>query len=443
MGKIIMQETTLADPEKPTLLFVDDEQNILSSLRRLFRAEGYNIFLANSGAEGLEVLRQENINLVISDMRMPEMNGAEFLEKVAKEWPKVTRILLTGYSEVSATIDAINKGNIYKYISKPWEDNDIKLTVRHALDMQKIEQERDHLLELTSKQNEELKEFNINLEGLVKSRTAELDQTMGMLEKAYETLKENYSSTIKVFSNFVGMREGALKSDSHKISEMAQKIATQMGMDEDQAQQVSYAGMLRNIGKIGFDDKLINQPFESMSQEDRKRFIKHPLIAEGVLMALDPVRSAAKIIRNYCEKYDGSGYPDKLQDKQIPLGSRILSVVSDYYALQNGMLMPGEMSAQQAVDYIKKNAGARYDPKVVEEFVKSYGDTAKSEIEKSNIQKINACDLEKGMVLAADINTKDGLTLLTKGSKLGVHIIKQINNLESILKETFEISIKR
>src|SRR4030066_1578686 len=119
-----------ASEEIATLLFVDDEANILSSLKRLFRPFGYRIFTAESGAAGLEIMAHEPVDMVISDMRMPEMNGAQFLEKVRENWPDTVRILLTGYAEIGATIEAINKGQIYRYISKPWEDNDITLTAQ-------------------------------------------------------------------------------------------------------------------------------------------------------------------------------------------------------------------------------------------------------------------------------------------------------------------------
>ena len=92
----------------PTVLFVDDESSILSSLRRLFRPQGYRILLAESGAAGLEVLRKEPVDLVISDMRMPVMDGAQFLEQVRAGWPSVIRILLTGYADITSTINAIN-----------------------------------------------------------------------------------------------------------------------------------------------------------------------------------------------------------------------------------------------------------------------------------------------------------------------------------------------
>ncbi|MHB9117427.1 MAG: ATP-binding protein [Burkholderiales bacterium] len=127
-------EIPQAFAEPATLLFVDDEANILSALKRLFQPLGYHILTAESGAAGLLLCEQNHIDLVISDMRMPEMNGIQFLEQVKLKWPDAVRILLTGYADVSSTIAAINQGEIYRYLAKPWEDNDIVLAVKLALE---------------------------------------------------------------------------------------------------------------------------------------------------------------------------------------------------------------------------------------------------------------------------------------------------------------------
>ncbi len=198
-------ETTcqLAAETTMTLLFVDDEANNLASLQRLFRPCGYRIFIAESGAQGLEILAQESIDLVVSDMRMPEMNGAQFLEQVRQKWPETMRILLTGYSEIGATIDAINKGQIYRYISKPWEDNDITLTITLALQHKKLAQEKLRLDVLTQQQNEELKDLNANLEEKVRLRTEELQQALASLEVAHEKLQKNFISSGLVFEDYL------------------------------------------------------------------------------------------------------------------------------------------------------------------------------------------------------------------------------------------------
>lgn len=125
-----------------TLLFVDDEANILSALKRLFRPFNYKILTAGSGMQGLELMEKERIDLVISDMRMPEMDGAQFLEQVRMKWPDTVRMLLTGYADISSAVAAINKGEIYRYISKPWEDNELTATVKQALERKQLEIEQ-------------------------------------------------------------------------------------------------------------------------------------------------------------------------------------------------------------------------------------------------------------------------------------------------------------
>ena len=147
-------DITSASEAKETILCVDDEPNILSSLRRLFRARGYQILVAQSGQEGLEILKTEAVDLVISDMRMPEMDGAQFLELVRQQHPDCIRILLTGYSEVHSIIAAINRGEIHRYISKPWDENDILLVVKQAMERKYLLDEKNRLERLTQQQND-------------------------------------------------------------------------------------------------------------------------------------------------------------------------------------------------------------------------------------------------------------------------------------------------
>ena len=232
-----------------TLLFVDDEGNILSSLKRLFRPLGYRIFTAEGGAQGLEIMAREAVDLVISDMRMPEMNGAQFLEKVRAGWPDTIRILLTGYAEIGATIDAINKGQIYRYISKPWEDNDITLAVKQALALKLLEREKLRLEALTLSQNEALKDLNATLEDRVKARTEEVRQTMGFLEVANDKLKKSFITSIRVFANLIEMREGKMAGHSRRVADQARVLAQRMGMKEAEVQDVFLAALLHDVGK--------------------------------------------------------------------------------------------------------------------------------------------------------------------------------------------------
>jgi len=163
--------------EEVKILCVDDERNVLKSLRRLFMDEdSYEIFVAESGIEGLEILEEEgDIRMVISDYRMPEMTGVEFLRQVNEKWSDTVRIVLSGYADTSAVVEAINEGQIYKFIPKPWNDEELLTTVSAALEHQALQWENNHLNNELQKKNAALQEMNDNLEELVKKRTEALD----------------------------------------------------------------------------------------------------------------------------------------------------------------------------------------------------------------------------------------------------------------------------
>ncbi|RKY26230.1 MAG: response regulator [Planctomycetota bacterium] len=168
--------------EKNVLLFVDDEANILAALKRVFRKSGYEIHTASSGQEGLEILEQLPVDLVMSDQRMPGMTGVEFLKKVKELYPHTIRIILSGYSEIGTITSAINEGEVFRFVSKPWNDEELKQTIEHSLEQRKLRKQNELLLKKVSEQNEKLRILNEDLERLVRERTGELAMTQKILE---------------------------------------------------------------------------------------------------------------------------------------------------------------------------------------------------------------------------------------------------------------------
>jgi response regulator RpfG family c-di-GMP phosphodiesterase len=157
-----------------TILCLDDERNILQSLKRLLRREGYNLLLATSGEEAFKLLEENNVHLIISDQRMPQMSGTEFLAKVKDKYPDVLRVILTGYTDVDSITESINKGHIYKFFLKPWNDHNLKLEIRQALEQYDLVKANRHLDETVVRQNQELQQINERLEDIVEERTQEI-----------------------------------------------------------------------------------------------------------------------------------------------------------------------------------------------------------------------------------------------------------------------------
>lgn len=151
-----------------SILYIDDEENNLTSFKSTFRRD-YHIHVASTGQEGLEIMEKHNIQLVITDQRMPDMTGIEFLEKIVPLYPDCMRMILTGFSDMEAIIQAINKGNIYRYVSKPWNREDLKITIDSALEVYNLKSQNKHLIQ-------DLQDANRNLEQKVMERTRQLEQ---------------------------------------------------------------------------------------------------------------------------------------------------------------------------------------------------------------------------------------------------------------------------
>lgn len=398
------------------VLCVDDEQNILSSLRRLFRPQGYQIQVAGSGAEGLQLLEAEPVDLIISDMRMPEMDGAQFLEQVRQRWPDTIRILLTGYADIASTVDAINKGEIYRYISKPWNDSDLLMVVRHALEGLSLKREKERLEVLTAAQNEALKDLNANLELKVMERTVELRQ-------AHDKLKTSFLTSIKVFANLIELRGPALAGHSRRVADLARKIATVMKLNAAECQDIFLAGLLHDIGKIGLPDALLAKPVPNFTGDELGLYRKHPAMGEQALMALAELRGAAMIVRAHHERYDGQGFPEGLSGLAIPIGARILAVANDFDGLQIGTLSMRRLHLEDARKLIAESRGRRYDPAVIEAFLQASGGI---ELESNGEEQIGTANLHPEMVLARDIMSRDGVLLLAADHVLDASLIRQI-----------------
>jgi response regulator RpfG family c-di-GMP phosphodiesterase len=431
-------------PEPFTLLFVDDEPGILSSLRRLFRPQGYRILIAESGQAGLDILEKETVDLVISDMRMPEMDGATFLKAVRGRWPQIMRILLTGYADITSTVSAINEGEIYRYISKPWDDTEIVIVVRDALERQKLEKENRRLTELTQQQNEALKSLNASLEQKVAERTAALKEALAFVEQSHVELKKSFLTTVQVFAGLVELRSGQagsqLAGHGRRVADNARGLAQRLDLDENEVQNIMFAALLHDIGKLGLPDELLTKPFTLLTQDQRAQVIKHPTIGQNILMSIERLRDAALLVRHHHESFDGSGFPDRLAGMAIPLGSRLLSVVNDYDALQAGTLVQRPLRQEEALTFLTSNRGKRYDPQLVDAFAELLAEHSHFKISEIQVRPLH---LKPGMVLARDLSHRDGYLLLAKGCMLTKEIIGQLVRLENTDEKSYTLFIRQ
>lgn len=415
-----------------TLLLVDDEENILKSLRRVLRGEPYHLLTAESGEAALEQLQAAHVDLVISDARMPGMDGATLLAEVKRRWPGCVRILLTGYADLTTTVKAINEGQVYRYISKPWDDDELRLIIRQALAFQYSERERKRLEALTHEQNIQLQALNASLEQRVVARTAELQQTADMLDLAYEELRNSYVTATEVFANLVAQRLSKERQTNAQVIALVKAYAEQNGLAARLSSDLAMAAALYNIGKLTWDDQLLARPSDLLYKGDRARYRKYPEVGESLLMTLEPIQDAGQIIRSHQERWDGQGFPDRLAEEAIPLGARILRLAVDFIELQRGMVLERKLSRDEALLLIKKYAGRLYDPQICERFIELCTTLAPDLVLADNtIIALDIRRLEPGMVLARNLYAESGMLLLNEGKLLTLPLIDKLAAFEA------------
>ncbi|WP_180699437.1 HD domain-containing phosphohydrolase [Pseudomonas crudilactis] len=439
-----MEELSAPMPaHRPTVLLVDDEESILNSLRRLLRGQPYDLLLATSGVQALEILAQQPVNLVVSDARMPGMDGASLLAHVRERYPATARIMLTGYADPAAIIKAINDGQIHRYISKPWNDEELQLILRQSLEHQHSEQERERLERLNQVQNEQLRLLNSTLEKHVAARTAELQQTADMLDLAYEELKHSYVTGTEVFSLLANLRLPPAKQTNRQIIELVRSYCKQHGLDEATSRDLTMAAALYNVGKLSWTDAMMTTPSDLLRHTERERYRGYPKQSESLLMTLDPMKDAARLILHHQERWDGSGFPDRLKGEGIPFGSRLLKLAVDFVELQRGLILERQMNSDEALLYLRQYAGRLYDPDLVEDFIlvcaAFLSDVTLAD---PSVKVLSTRDLAAGMILARNLNADNGMLLLNAGKVLSALLVEKLIAFEAMEGGKYTIFVK-
>jgi len=347
------------DPSHVKILCVDDEPNVLSALRRMFSLEGCEISTADSGAAALEQLAAQNFDVIISDMQMPHMNGAQLLQQVRQQWPDTMRLLLTGTADLANAVAAINDGEIYRYISKPWDDDELLGVVKSAVELASLAKERERLTALTQAQNKALEEMVETLEEKVQVRTA--------------SLRQAYTASIKAFSGLLGLRSAKLLDHSKRVASTAMKMAQLAGLDHAMAQDVFIAGLLHDLGKIGLSDRVLNTYIDNLPQSDFVLLESHAAMGATCLKGLEGMDAVSQMIRSHHENFDGSGYPDRLSGDAIPVGARYLAVIEVYEELMSGDYDGKPCTHATAMRTIISNRGTLFCSQAVDLLVKVLG----------------------------------------------------------------------
>src|SRR5438094_1716751 len=333
--------------EVERLLVVDDEGPILHALQRTFEAAGYEVTACLDPAEALDRLKERPYQVLSADYMMPGMTGAEFLARARALQPDTIRILITAAHDFSAAVDAINNGEIFRILAKPWNRVELLGTVRQAFDTYALREKNRQLTALVQKQNGELADLNRGLEKLVQERTTNLlDGMVAVLD----------------------YRDTETQWRSRRVSRFTRRIAEQLGVsDERELSTIEMGSLLHDIGKIGVRDAVLLKP-GPLDQDEWVEMREHPRLGWALLQRIEFLRDASVIVLQHQERYDGRGYPSGLKGPEIVLGARLFAVADTYDAITSDRPYRKAQNHDAAVAEMKRVAGTQLDPDGVAAF---------------------------------------------------------------------------
>ncbi len=328
------------------ILVVDDEELICSIFAERLTIEGYPCMTAGNGREALHLFYGGQFSLIISDIRMPEMDGLELLQKVKAFNPSMHVIMISGYAEIDMAMEAIRLG-AYDFILKPVNLDFIILSIKRALEKKRLE--------------EQISTYHNNLENLVDERTAELRQ-------AYRQLQKAHLDSVKALAEAIEAKDSYTRGHSDRVRKMSLKLGMCLGIDKERLEKLEYGALLHDIGKIGIKDEVL-QKQSLLCPEEYQYIQEHPLIGVKILEGMDFFTEMIPIIRHHHEQFDGSGYPNGLAGEAIPLEARIIAVSDAFDAMTSARPHPSMMPLVDVLMEIERGKGRQFDPQIVEIFL--------------------------------------------------------------------------
>ena len=433
----------MAEPaikEHIQVLCIDDDEIVLRTLQRLLVSYHLSVKTALAPNEGLKLLDTHTFDVIICDMRMPHMDGADFFAQTLDIAPDVHRVLLTGYADIDSTISAVNKGKIHAYIQKPWQNELLIRTVNDGIEKTALKRKNKQLEKQIKAQNNQLKELNNNLEQMVEKRTQQIRKVLKQLEEANEREKHEHRTTFEILYNFINANPYLDGIQAQNIASTSKQIAESIGLDQKHINMAEMAGYLAQIGLLAMEPALYKTPTRELPENQKKIFYTHPSTAQLMLMPATHLHDVSEAIYHQFEHYNGTGIPKGLKGKDIPITAMILAVARDFWQAVDNVTVQGH-KFESALDQLQLYSGTYYHPKLLEALA-SLKITCASNQQVGSMKILSADELKNGMVLGHALRNYDGIMLLPKGHIFGAKSIAKLQQLEAKKPNPFRIMIK-
>ena len=338
-------DTDVAQGRPPTVLVVDDDRAVRDVLSAVLREEGYPVRQASSADAALQMLRGDDLPLVLCDMKMPEHDGLWLLGEVLRRHPHAAVVMLTGYGDTESAVDCLRRGAA-DYLLKPPRVTELVRAIERAWSKSKLTSARAR--------------YHQGLARRVRERTAELTAALA-------GIAQSYSNTLAALVNALDAREHETSDHSQRVVRYTLAIARRMSISGQQLEGIGRGALLHDIGKIGVPDSILLKP-GPLTHAEWVEMRRHPEVGSRILEEIDFLRPAAEIVLAHQERWDGGGYPRNLRGEAIPLGARIFAIADTLDAMTSDRPYRKAATFAQARLEISRCGGTQFDPRCVEAF---------------------------------------------------------------------------
>src|SRR5438093_5805861 len=333
-----------AAPESsPRVLIVDDEVEIVAFIRALLVSHGYHVLGVSNSVEASSKLASFRPDVCILDFRMPHRSGAELLDIIKQQDPRIEVIFLTAQDETSLAVDLMKRGAL-DFLLKPVELNQLLLSIGRALEHRRLIIENEN--------------YRLHLEQLVLEKTQALNQALTSLNRVH-------SATLDALSMALDFRDQSTSGHSRRVADLTAGAANSMGIKDAALVQIEHGALLHDIGKLKIPDSILWKP-SSLTDEEWKTMRRHAEYGYEFLSNVEFLKGAAEIVYSHHEKFDGTGYPRGLRGDQIPFGARVFMVVDTVDAMIYKPPYNTPVAFKDAAAEVRRCTGTQFDPSIVD-----------------------------------------------------------------------------
>lgn len=329
------------------ILIVDDEETIRLALRKFLRSRGYEVEIAGSGDQAMQILDRDSFSLMLCDVRMPGMTGVQVVPLARQKDRDLAIIMLTAVNDAATATEVLASGAT-DYLMKPVELADLQQAVDRAL------RKRDELIDL--------RRVDMLIREEVALRTAELE-----MEK--ESLRLMSVSIAETLINAMEAKDLYLRGHSQRVAELAGQLAEELGLDEATCEDLRVAGRLHDVGKIGIREAILNKPGR-LTSDEFEHVKQHVQIGLDILAPLFHIKKPLEYVEHHHERWDGAGYPQGLTGEAIPVGARILCAADTFDALTSKRAYREPLAPLAALEHLRVDSGTQFDPSVYDALVR-------------------------------------------------------------------------